>query len=65
MPGTSKSTTSVACRVRNEDYEKLRKRADRRGLKVSEFLRERITKDILRNRHKQIESPASCKEAGD
>ena len=53
MPGHSKSSYSLMFRVKMKEYEQLKQRAESRGLKVSEYLKERIDRDILRSRHKK------------
>jgi len=50
MPNFSTKTVPVATRVSVKAYAVIIRRANRRGLKVSEYIRERIEIDALRKR---------------
>jgi len=50
MPNTSSITKSIATRIPMDVYAILVRRARKRGLKPSEYLRDFITKDVRRRR---------------
>ena len=50
MPNYSSKTVAIACRVSLTAWTIILRRAQRRGLKVSEYIRERLEYDALRKR---------------
>jgi len=49
----SSTTTPISLRLSNAFYALLEKRAEKRGLKVSDYLRARINRELCRSHHKK------------
>lgn len=50
MPNFSSKTVPIATRISVEAYTVIQRRASKRGLKVGEYIRERMEIDALRRR---------------
>jgi len=50
MPNYSSKTVPIACRVSTTAWAILKRMADKRGLRISEYIRERLEIDATRKR---------------
>ncbi len=50
---TSSTTTVVSLRLPNAAYQELCRRAANKGMLVSEFVRSRVNRELIRSHHKK------------